>query len=512
MQFQFIKQQTYLRRRGQFVTRITVLVTLLLGLLADAAIARPYRGQIALSVILCTFADSQMLPHDADFYRRMVIGQGNGSLADYWHSVSYGGVDFANAVVSGWHQEPLTIAQARAKSGGSNPKRGELVDDCLTAARNDPAVPYTVPSGNIVVAITHPEVDLYGGGGRAFLPATIDIGGLGHEIGHGLQLNHSFSNDLTYRNSPWSAIGEYGDPWDVMSWANVHDTSLGEFGSGGPGLNAYHRDRMGWLPRNRILTFGADGLTSATLTMAALNQPEADGYLLVRVPFEPSDPFHYFTIEFRKHDGWDAGIPSDIVLIHEVDRRSDGQYYTYLLRDPSDSHAPIQSLNRDGVTIQVNPSASGIGPNQALVTVHSEIAERCLMGYVWREAYPNDKICVPSATRQQAREDNVQAIARRNPNGGAYGPDTCLQGYVWREADTSDWVCVTPQVRTRTRQDNAAAASRRNPNGGPYGPDTCLQGFVWRDAFHGDHICVFPVIRTQAAADNREAPNRLMTH
>lgn len=542
-----------LRRAARWL--LCSLAALLLA--PDGAEARPFRGQVGLSVLLCTFSDSPTPTRSPDFFRRMILGRGNGSLTDYWRGVSYGGIDFANAVVSGWHREPLTTAQAQAKSGGPNPRRGELVDDCIAAARNNPVAPYTVPAGHIVAVITSPGVDLYGGGGRAFLPDTIDIGGLGHEVGHGLGLLHSYSDDPTYRNVEWAGIGEYDDPWDVMSYANVFSRPSPEFGAGGPGLNAHHVDRMGWLARNRIRTFGADGVANATLTLTALNHPESSGYLLVRVPFDPADPFHYFTVEFRKRDGWDAGIPADTVLIHEVKRHpTTGQYVSYLLRERTGSRAPVRFVNRDGITIRVLLRNIFLGPNRVQVSISSQYPDRCLqgwvwreasagdrvcvtpatraqarldnslaasrrnpsgpygpdtcvLGYVWREATPGDRVCVTPAVRTQARLDNEQAANRRNPARFVYGPNTCKAGYVWREADASDWVCVTPQVRTQTLQDNAAAPSRRNP-GGPYGPNTCVQGYVWREAFPGDFVCVTPPMRTQAAADNREAPSRLM--
>jgi hypothetical protein len=50
--------------------------------------------------------------------------------------------------------------------------------------------------------------------------------------------------------------------------------------------------------------------------------------------------------------------------------------------------------------------------------------------------------------------------ARRNPKGGPYGPNTCLTGFVWREAFAGDQVCVTPEIRTAVRQENALHASR----------------------------------------------------
>jgi LGFP repeat/PAN domain len=88
--------------------------------------------------------------------------------------------------------------------------------------------------------------------------------------------------------------------------------------------------------------------------------------------------------------------------------------------------------------------------------------ETCKEGYVWREACgPNEHVCVTPATRAQAAQDNDQAGARREPNGGLYGPDTCRQGYVWREAcGPQDHVCVPPQTRAQAAQDNSQASSR----------------------------------------------------
>jgi hypothetical protein len=89
-----------------------------------------------------------------------------------------------------------------------------------------------------------------------------------------------------------------------------------------------------------------------------------------------------------------------------------------------------------------------------------------------------------------------------------YGPDTCKQGYVWREAFAGDTVCVTPQTRAQAAEDNAQAAARRSPNGGPYGPDTCKSGYVWREARPEDHVCVTPETRAQTANDNAQANQR----
>src|SRR5262249_18804269 len=217
----------------------------------------------------------------------------------------------------------------------------------------------------------------------------------------------------------------------------------------GPGFNAHHIDEMGWLPRPRILTAGADGQLTNSVTLAALNHPEASGFLIARVPFDPADLFHYYTVEFRKADGFDGGLPSSIVLIHETKLDpAAGVYHTYLLRDNgAPGRPPVQSLDANGVTISVE--SVNEAANQARVRIVSEIVDRCLQGFVWREAAPTDHVRVTPAVRGQAAADNAQATARRNPAGGPFGPDTCLQGFVWREAFPNDHVCVVPATRTQ---------------------------------------------------------------
>jgi hypothetical protein len=346
-----------------------------------------------------------------------------------------------------------------------------------------------------------------------------------------------------------------------MSWANSFRATT-PFGDAPASLVMPHLDRLGWLPRSRVIVHGANGAAEATYTVAASNHPETAGALAVRVPYDPGDLFRYYTIEFRRKDHWSAGIPSDTVLIHEVKRNRDnngnptGPQIAWLQRDLSRADkAPAQTLNANGVQITV--LSLNAAANQATVRVRSEMADRCLQGFVWREAGPSDHVCVPPAERAETRAENAQADARRQPGGGPFGPDTCRQGFVWREAfagdhvcvppasrtrarasnatagergnaahvvygpnackqgfvwreaDDFDWVCVTPATRQQTRDENAQAGARRQPGGGPFGPDTCRQGFVWREAYSNDHVCVPVASRTAARNDNAQASARL---
>lgn len=81
----------------------------------------------------------------------------------------------------------------------------------------------------------------------------------------------------------------------------------------------------------------------------------------------------------------------------------------------------------------------------------------------------------------------------------AYGPDTCIRGLVWRDAYPDDHVCVRPWVRAQAASDNAAARQRSFWNG------QCRRGLVWRQADPGDHVCVVPAIRALTAAQNARA-------
>jgi hypothetical protein len=132
--------------------------------------------------------------------------------------------------------------------------------------------------------------------------------------------------------------------------------------------------------------------------------------------------------------------------------------------------------------------------------------DTCISGYVWRNAFPNDHVCVTEDVLLQTAADNAAAASRVDP-GGAYGPDSCIDGFgwVWRDAGPSDHVCVSGAVRSQAAADNAAADSRKSIN--VHGPDACISGHVWRAAFSSDHVCVLPAVRDQTAADNAAAPS-----
>jgi hypothetical protein len=522
---------------------ILVLTTVIVALVVvPLATAHPLRGHVPFSVIVCKFSNRPTQNPSLQTIRDFFLDQSTSpnSIPAYWRSVSYGLIDFQGTQVVGPYTLPITFEQW--------PDRWTMIQTCVNAARNSPQNPYVVPAGNRVVAVVNDCKDSGSAGGEVLMdPCAVNTSFTGHETGHAMGLGHSFSTDTSYRNAPWAQPGEYDDEFDIMSCMNCVGRSTAQFSPGPPGLIAPYLDRLGWIARPRIFRFAADGASSSTITLTALSNPTGAGYLLARVPFDPADLFHYYDIELRAPTGVDAAVGPIAVRIHEVKNG-----VSYLVRS---GRTAVENLSANGVTITtVSKNAAA---RTATVAISGAIGDRCLLGYVWREARPSDHVCVSGARRSATAQENNLAASRRSPTGGPFGPDTCLQGFVWREAfagdhvcvppatrslvanenrtasqrrnparlvygpntckqgfvwreaDASDYVCVTPATRAATRTENALALSRREPNGGPFGPDTCKQGFVWREAFPTDHVCVTGASRSRAAADNAAAEGRV---
>lgn len=266
-------------------------------------------------------------------------------------------------------------------------------------------------------------------------------------------------------------------------------------------------------------------------------------YLMIRIPFDSSDPNHYYTVEYRKRSGIDSGIPQDnTVLIHEVKRLRDNDgkdvgHRSYLIRNlTAPGKPPATWLNENGIYIKVLSvgNVAVIHVRQACINHPAIYIPGIDFGffstpsinipaeeYYFRQACPNDYTCVDAATLAQTLIENSLAASRVDTSRGPQG--YCLQGYVWREACPGtevvegvtvpiDRVCVTPDRRSQAKVDDFYSSSRSSDvakNGiANYGPNACKDGYVWRDADESDYVCVEGWVRDQVAADNRAHPSR----
>jgi M6 family metalloprotease-like protein len=314
---------------------LALLAVAIMGL-APAGNAVALSGQHPLVVVLCKFPDKTDEPKTPAFFENMFneSGAGNRGVFDYWKEVSYGQLDLTGTVVKGWYTVDLPLAQWQAKEGaGSSPDRPGLIDACAKKAVND--VDFNDFAG--VVVLTNQSglgEDLFGGGPPTTINGTTynnlgsmdsewdqQFNGILHESGHAFGFNHS--RKLT----PQSGQSDYGDFYDVMSCLGCIGTSstfgVSGFRGAGPALNVVQLDTAGWIAGNRNTTFSNATCGQSTIGMAALNHPEAAGFLEARIP--ASIPISItgvtttgdrYVLEERERSSWDGGIAQDGVLVH----------------------------------------------------------------------------------------------------------------------------------------------------------------------------------------------------
>lgn len=344
----------------------------LLGIGGAPAAGAAVLGNSPFSVIMCKYKDVTAEPKSPTYYREQFTTAGDATstrdVPHYWSEVSYGKVNMTGTVVKGWYTLPTTKAATLATG------RSGVITACVNAAKNAKVNPYKVPSNHRVIAVMNDSGDSGSAGGRVLTHVKRSMTFNLHEMGHSFGLGHSWSTDWAYQNADWSKPGEYDDTSDLMSALNVR-TITTPYGAGGPGLNAFHLGRLGWLPANRVSTVvGADTPTSVSLT--ALNRPRNAGLMELRVPVDTKDPKQgYYSVELRHSSGWDGGLTTGVQFRIVRDGKS------YLVRDTSYSNRrPMAHVDNGNLRIWVDKVDTAAGTAKVSVQRRSVFPLRCSPG------------------------------------------------------------------------------------------------------------------------------------
>ena len=278
--------------------------------------------------IMCKFSDIADEPEDLAFFQGMYSDTEPG-LNHYWQEVSFSTFDLDGSGVAGtgWYTLPHDDSHYNPTKTSGGADLSALMTDCIDVADAD--VDFSLYDGiNMMFNFDFDRGWAWGGGtGTLTLDgvtrswkatweppwAYADISVIAHETGHGFGLPHSTAID-------WASV--YDNAWDVMSQdryncgaGSVHRDAT--YGCKPQHTISHHKDLLEVIPESKIMTLLPG--SSTTITLDDLAKPSSTGYQIVKIPIGTSAT-NYYTVEARRHTGYDEKLPAEAVIIHSVDQ------------------------------------------------------------------------------------------------------------------------------------------------------------------------------------------------
>ncbi|WP_432471296.1 Ig-like domain-containing protein [Amphritea sp. HPY] len=321
-------------------------------------------GERKVAVIMVNFQDQPNdKPWTASQAQSLIFDQVN----SFYQENSYNQTWLTGDVL-GWYTVPLngaascpgdydTAADAAAAASGVNLSNYDHIIYMLP--------PASACSGNFGTVGGSPS--------RAWINAGLDFQILTHELGHNFGLRHAHGLDCSGGVLQSACVqSEYGDILDIMGVEQGH-------------LNAFHKERLGWLgynqspPITEIVTSG-----TYTITPTETNDNNPKGLKILRGTDPSTGQNSWYYLEYRQPIGFDSPLfqtgsykyPENLrngVVIHKI-IEGDGNSSNLLdmnpdsisragldLRDPALEVGQSYTDSEAGITITpISNSTSGI--------------------------------------------------------------------------------------------------------------------------------------------------------
>jgi M6 family metalloprotease-like protein len=272
--------------------------------------------------IMCKFSDIAAEPNNLAYFQGM-YGDTQPGLNHYWKELSFNTADVAGSTTgTGWYTLPDTELHYNPTNTEKGTNLSELADDCIAAA--DATVDFSLYSGINMMFNSDFDNGWAWGGSRTMTLDNVtrswsttweppwsyaNVSVIAHEMGHGFGLPHSSYNRAAV----------YDNAWDVMSQDRYNCAAATDptYGCMAQHTISYHKDLLGWIPGARKIPI-AGPVSATTLILEDLAAPASANYQIAIIPIGGSAT-NFYTVEARRFTGYDAKLPDEAVIIHNVD-------------------------------------------------------------------------------------------------------------------------------------------------------------------------------------------------
>ena len=284
--------------------------------------------------IMCQFSDVAAQPQTLAYFQGM-YGNTQPGLDHYWRELSFNTANVnGSAVGTGWYTIN-TLATYNPGLCQGCADLNALANACIAAADAD--IDFSQYDGiNMMFNANFDFGFAWGGGWDDTLDGVTkhwsitweppwgyaDISVIAHEMGHGFGLPHSTA---IMRDPDDGRAAVYDNSWDVMS-QDRYNCGAGSaardavYGCMAQHTISYHKDFLGWIPGARKTTVASGAF--ATLTLEDLAAPASGNFQMATIPIGGSAT-HFYAVEARRFTGYDAKLPDEAIIIHDVDTTED---------------------------------------------------------------------------------------------------------------------------------------------------------------------------------------------